>query len=102
MRWSRALIPTLKENPREAETPSHRLLLRGGFITQHQSGVYTFLPLGWKVMLKIQNIIREEMDAIGAQELLMPALTTGDVWKQSGRWESFGKDMFKLLSLIHI
>uniref|UniRef100_A0A7V3JA88 Proline--tRNA ligase n=1 Tax=candidate division CPR3 bacterium TaxID=2268181 RepID=A0A7V3JA88_UNCC3 len=96
MRWSRALIPTLKENPREAETPSHRLLLRGGFITQHQSGVYTFLPLGWKVMLKIQNIIREEMDAIGAQELLMPALTTGDVWKQSGRWESFGKDMFKL------
>jgi prolyl-tRNA synthetase len=96
MRWSKALIPTLKENPREAETPSHRLLLRGGFITQHQSGVYTFLPLGWKVMLKIQNIIREEMDAIGAQELLMPALTTGDVWKQSGRWESFGKDMFKL------
>jgi prolyl-tRNA synthetase len=96
MRWSRALIPTLKENPKEAETPSHRLLLRGGFITQHQSGVYTFLPLGWKVMLKIQNIIREEMDAIGAQELLMPALTTGDVWKQSGRWESFGKDMFKL------
>uniref|UniRef100_A0A7V3ZYW9 Proline--tRNA ligase n=1 Tax=candidate division WOR-3 bacterium TaxID=2052148 RepID=A0A7V3ZYW9_UNCW3 len=96
MRWSRSLIPTLKENPKEAETPSHRLLLRGGFITQHQSGVYTFLPLGWRVMLKIQNIIREEMDAIGAQELLMPALTTGDVWKLSGRWESFGKDMFKL------
>ncbi|MDI6850617.1 MAG: proline--tRNA ligase [bacterium] len=96
MKWSRAFIPTLKENPKEAETPSHRLLLRGGFITQHQSGVYTFLPLGWRVMLKIQKIIREEMDAIGAQELLMPALTAGDVWKLSGRWESFGKDMFKL------
>ncbi len=95
MKWSNAFIPTSKENPKEAETISHRLLQRGGFITQHQSGVYTFLPLGWKVMLKIQQIIREEMNAIGAQELLMPALTSGDVWKASGRWESFGKDMFK-------
>ncbi|MGB9824770.1 MAG: proline--tRNA ligase [Candidatus Hydrothermia bacterium] len=95
MKWSNAFIPTSKENPKEAETISHRLLQRGGFITQHQSGVYTFLPLGWKVMLKIQQIIREEMNAIGAQELLMPALTSGEVWKASGRWESFGKDMFK-------
>lgn len=85
----------MKENPKEAETTSHRLLLRGGFITQHQSGVYTFLPLGWRVMLKVQSIIRDEMNAIGGQELLMPALTSGEVWKQSGRWESFGKDMFK-------
>jgi len=95
MRWSNAFIPTTKENPKDAETVSHILLQRGGFISQHQSGVYTFLPLGWRVMLKIQNIIREEMNAIGGQELLMPALTSGDVWKESGRWETFGKDMFK-------
>ncbi len=95
MKWSNAFIPTIKENPKDAETTSHILLQRGGFITQHQSGVYTFLPLGWRVMLKIQGIIREEMNAIGAQELLMPALTSGEVWKASGRWESFGKDMFK-------
>lgn len=96
MKWSKALIPTLKENPKEAETASHKLLVRGGFITQHQSGVYTFLPLGWKVILKVQQIIREEMNKIGAQEVLMPALTSGEVWKKSGRWDSFGKDMFKL------
>ncbi|HOK22687.1 MAG TPA: proline--tRNA ligase [Candidatus Hydrothermia bacterium] len=95
MKWSRVLIRTMKENPKEAETTSHRLLLRGGFITQHQSGVYTFLPPGWKIMQKIQNIIRSEMNSIGAQELLMPSLTSGEVWKQSGRWETFGNDMFK-------
>ena len=96
MRWNKAFIPTLKEDPKEAENASHRLLLRGGFVKQHQSGVYIFLPLGWKVMLKIMKIVREEMDRIGAQEMLMPALTSGDVWKKSGRWEDFGSDMFRL------
>ncbi|RKY96450.1 MAG: proline--tRNA ligase, partial [Candidatus Hydrothermota bacterium] len=96
MRWNKAFIPTLKEDPKEAENASHRLLLRAGFVKQHQSGVYIFLPLGWKVMLKIMKIVREEMDRIGAQEMLMPALTSGDVWKKSGRWEDFGSDMFRL------
>ena len=96
MRWSRSFIPTRKENPREAEFVSHRYLVRGGFIEQHASGVYTFLPLGRKVMLKIEKIIREEMNKIGAQEVLLPALTSAEVWKETGRWESFGPDMFKL------
>ncbi len=96
MRWSNSFIPTRKENPREAEFVSHRYLVRGGFVEQHASGVYTFLPLGRKVMLKIEKIIREEMNRIGAQEVLLPALTSADVWKQTGRWESFGNDMFKL------
>ncbi len=96
MRWERSLIQTLKEDPKEAEGISHRLLVRAGFIKQHQSGVYTFLPLGWRVMKKIMAIIREEMDRIGAQELLFPALTSAQLWKESGRWESFGDDMFRL------
>lgn len=96
MRWSKSFIPTRKENPREAEFVSHRYLVRGGFIEQHASGVYIFLPLGRKVMLKIEKIIREEMNKIGAQEVLLPALTSAEVWKETGRWESFGNDMFKL------
>ncbi len=96
MKWSKAFIPTLKEDPKEAETPSHRLLLRAGYVRQHQSGVYIFLPLGWRSMLKIMSIIREEMDAIGAQEMLLPALTSAKLWEESGRWEAFGDDMFRL------
>lgn len=96
MRWSKALIPTLKEDPKEAETLSHKLLLRAGFIRQHASGIYIFLPLGWRVMLKIAQIIREEMNAIGAQELFMPALTAAELWQETGRWEAFGDDMFRL------
>ena len=96
MRWSNSFIPTRKENPREAEFVSHRYLVRGGFVEQHASGVYTFLPLGRKVILKIEKIIREEMNKIGAQEVLLPALTSAEVWKKTGRWESFGNDMFKL------
>ncbi len=96
MKWSKAFIPTLKEDPKEAECASHKLLLRGGFIRQHQSGVYIFLPLGWRVMLKVIQIVREEMDRIGAQEMLLPALTSSDLWEESGRWESFGSDMFRL------
>lgn len=96
MKWSYSFIPTRKENPREAEVVSHRYLVRAGFIEQLASGVYTFLPLGRKVMLKIERIIREEMNKIGAQEILLPALTTSEVWKMSRRWEEFGSDMFRL------
>jgi prolyl-tRNA synthetase len=96
MKWSKALIPTLKEEPKEAESASHKLLLRGGFIKQHQSGVYIFLPLGWRIQLKIAAIIRDEMNKIGAQEMLLPALTASELWEESGRWTDFGSDMFRL------
>jgi len=96
MKWSKAFIPTLKEAPRDAEARSHKLLVKAGFIRQHQSGVYNILPLGWRSMLKIMQIIREEMNAIGGQELLMPALTSSDLWKESGRWVDFGNEMFRL------
>ncbi len=96
MRFSRFLAPTLKEDPKEAEVLSHRLLVRAGFFRQHMSGVFVFLPLGWRVLQKVARIIREEMDRIGAQEVLMPSLTAGEVWKATGRWEAFGADMFRL------
>ncbi len=96
MKWSKAFIPTLKEAPRDAEARSHIFLVKAGFIRQHQSGVYNILPLGWRSMLKIMQIIREEMNAIGGQELLMPALTSAELWKESGRWVDFGNEMFRL------
>ncbi len=96
MRWTQAFIPTLREDPQEAETVSHRLLVRGGFVKQLASGVYIYLPLGWRVIKKIYRIITEEMDRIGGQELFMPSLSPSNLWKASGRWESFGDDMFKL------
>lgn len=96
MRQSLSLIRTYREAPSEAETKSHKLLIRGGYVRQLTSGVYTFLPLGWRVLQKVINIIREEMDSIGAQELLMPSLTPSTLWKESGRWEGFGDDMFRL------
>jgi len=96
MRQSLSLIRTYREAPSDAETKSHKLLVKGGYIRQLSSGVYTFLPLGWRVLHKIINIIREEMNAIGAQELFMPSLTPSSLWKESGRWESFGEDMFRL------
>ncbi len=96
MRWSQALIPTLKEDPKEAQSPSHRLLLRAGFVRQHQAGVYIFLPLGQRVLHRIMRIVREEMNRIGAQEVLMPSLTARELWEESGRWKAFGPDMFRL------
>lgn len=93
---SKALIETLREEPKDAELKSHRILLRGGFIKQHASGVHIYLPLGWRILLKIANIIREEMDRIGSQELLMPALSPKEIWEESGRWNDFGDDMFRL------
>jgi prolyl-tRNA synthetase len=96
MRWSRSCIPTFKENPAEAEIASHRLMLRAGLIRKLTSGVYTFLPFGFKVIKKIEAIVREEMDAIGCQEVLMPVLHPIEIYEESGRLGSFGPELFKL------
>ena len=96
MRWSSAFIPTLREAPADAEASSHRLLVRGGFIRQLHAGHYSLLPLGLRVHDKIAKIVREEMDAIGGQEFLLPAMHPASLWKQSGRWELMGEEMFRL------
>src|SRR4051812_48117025 len=85
VRWSNALIPTLKETPADAVAPSHVLLLRAGMIRQLGAGAYTYLPLGFRVLNKAVRIVREEMEAAGALELLMPALQPIELWKESGR-----------------
>ena len=96
MRWSSLFIPTLRDAPAEADAVSHRLLVRGGFMRQLQSGHYSMLPLGWKVHQKVGEVIRQEMDDIGAQEFLLPAMHPASVWQASGRWESMGDEMFRL------
>jgi len=96
MRWSKNCIPTFKENPAEAEVPSHRLMLRAGLIRKLTSGVYTFLPMGYRVLMKIERIVREEMNRIGCQELLMPILHPVEIYEESGRFKSFGPELFKL------
>ncbi len=96
MRYSKALIPTLREMPADAEAISHKLLVRGGFVRQLASGLYIFLPLGWRVMTKVNNIIRQEMDSIGAQELFMTVLHPAEVWQKTGRWYEIGDEMFRL------
>ena len=97
MRWSSLFIPTLREAPAEAEAVSHQLLVRGGFIRQLQSGHYSMLPLAWKVNKKIVKILREEMDLIGAQEIMLPAMHPASLWQKSGRWDAIGDDMFRFL-----
>jgi len=89
-------MPTLREVPTEAEIPSHQLLLRAGMIRKLVSGVYSYLPLGYRVIKKIENIVREEMDNIGCQELLMSAIQPRELWEESGRWSDFGPEMFRL------
>lgn len=96
MRASMLYAPTLREVPAEAEIPSHQLMLRAGFIRKAAGGIYTYLPLAWRTLRKIEQIIREEMDAAGGQELAMPILQSSDLWKESGRWDVFGDEMFKL------
>jgi prolyl-tRNA synthetase len=96
MRWSRTFIPTLRDNPADAEFPSHQLLIRGGFIRQLAAGIYSYLPLGQRTVLKIIAIIRGEMDAAGAQEFFLPALHPADLWQESGRWSDMGETMFRL------
>ncbi len=96
VRWSTAFIPTLRDAPADAEAASHKLLVRGGFIRQLHSGHYSLLPLGLRVHEKVERIVREEMDAIGGQEFLLPAMHPASLWKQSGRWDLMGEEMFRL------
>ncbi len=96
MRWSRFFIPTLRDVPSEAEVPSHKLLLRAGLIRQLSAGIYSHLPLARRTLLKIEGIVRQEMDSIGAQEFHLPALHPAELWKESGRWEVMGDNMFRL------
>ena len=96
MKYDKSLIATLREDPKEAESKSQRILLRGGFVRQLASGIHTYLPMGWRILLKISSIIREEMDRIGGQELLMPAISPKEIWQESGRWAEYGDDMFRL------
>ncbi|MGB9715225.1 MAG: proline--tRNA ligase [Thermodesulfovibrionales bacterium] len=96
MRFSRILIPTLKETPAEAEAISHILMLRAGYVRQLAAGLYIYLPLGLRVIEKINRILREEMNAIGAQEIFMPALHPSEVWQETGRWYEIGDEMFRL------
>ena len=95
MRWSQILIPTLKEDPSDAEVISHKLLVRGGFIRQVSRGIYDYFPLALKVIRKIENIVREEMDRAGAQELLMPIASPAELWQESGRWDVYGKELIR-------
>jgi prolyl-tRNA synthetase len=101
MRWSKLFVPTLREDPADAEVTSHRLLVRAGFIRQLTAGVYSLLPLGQRVRLKVMDIIREEINRIGGQEFLLPALHPAEIWKESGRWEVMGDNMFRLRDRRH-
>lgn len=96
IRLSEEYIPTLKDDPADAEIASHRLLVRAGMIRKVASGVYSFLPLGMRVLSKIENIVREEMNAVGAQEILMPALQPSELWHESGRWDDYGPELMRL------
>ncbi|WP_126992949.1 proline--tRNA ligase [Thermosipho globiformans] len=96
MRFSRLYAPTLREDPSDAEIPSQALLQRAGFIRKIAAGVYTYLPLARRTLLKIENIVREEMDKIGAQEILMPIIQPAELWQKSGRWDDYGPEMMKL------
>ena len=96
MRWSHYFIPTLREDPADAEVISHKLLLRSGLIRQLGSGIYSYLPLAQRAVLKIANIIREEMNAVGGQEFYLPAIHPAELWQESGRWSIMGQNMFRL------
>ena len=95
MRATALFMPTVKEDPADAEAISHKLMVRGGFVRQFASGIYIMLPLGWRVMQRICGVIREEMNAIGAQELSMPTLHPADVWRETGRYDAIGDEMFR-------
>ncbi len=96
MRLSQSLIPTLKETPSDAQIASHRLMLRAGMIRQMASGIYAWLPTGLRVLSKIAQIVREEQDAAGAQEMLMPTIQSADLWRESGRYDAYGKEMLRI------
>jgi prolyl-tRNA synthetase len=96
MRLSRSLVPTLREDPADAEALSHKLMLRAGLVRQLAAGIYVWLPLGQRVLDKVNAIIREEMNAIGGQEMTMPVLHPAEIWRESGRWDAIGSEMFRL------
>ena len=96
MYFSKSFIPILRNNPAEAKIKSHQLMLRIGMIKQSSAGIYSWLPLGFKVMKKIEQIVREEQDKIGAQEILMPTIQSSDIWKESGRYEDYGEEMLRI------
>jgi prolyl-tRNA synthetase len=96
LRMSTLYAPTLKENPAEAELASHQLLLRAGMIRKNAAGIYSYLPLGWRSLHKIEQIVREEMDAIGSQEIMMPVVQPAELWHESGRWNDYGAELARL------
>lgn len=96
MRWSQYFIPTLREDPADAEVISHKLLMRAGLIRQLGAGIYSYLPMAQRIALKIMQILREEMNHVGGQEFYLPALHPAEIWKESGRWDAIGDDMFRL------
>ncbi len=97
MRLSNYFLPTLKEDPAEAQIVSHRLMLRAGLVKQASAGIYSWLPLGLKVLRKVEQIVREEQDSAGAQELLMPTIQAAELWQESGRYDGYGKEMLRII-----
>ncbi|MGE0733354.1 MAG: proline--tRNA ligase [Alphaproteobacteria bacterium] len=97
MRLTRFFMPTLKETPSEAQIVSHRLMLRAGMVRQASAGIYSWLPLGFRVLKKVEQIVREEQDAAGAQEILMPTIQSADLWRESGRYDDYGKEMLRIV-----
>ncbi|MGH7543808.1 MAG: proline--tRNA ligase, partial [Gemmatimonadota bacterium] len=96
MRWTRTFIPTVREDPADAEVASHRLMVRAGLLRPLARGVYTYLPLLQRVILKVERIVREELDRIGAVELTMPIIHPAELWQETGRWEVYGPLMMRL------
>ena len=96
MLFSKSFIPILKNNPSEAVIKSHKLMLRTGMIKQSSAGIYSWLPLGFKIMKKIEKIVRDEQDKIGAQEMLMPTIQSADIWKERGRYDDYGEELLRI------
>jgi len=96
MKMSKLFVQTLREFPSDAEVVSHKMLVRAGYIRKLAQGVYNYLPLMWRVLRKVEKIVREEMDRAGAQELLMPFVQPKELWEESGRWEVYGKELMRL------
>src|SRR5437762_12664830 len=96
MRLSAYFLPLIRENPAQAEIVSHRLMLRAGMIRQSSAGIYSWLPLGFRVLQKVEQIVREEQDRAGALEVLMPTIQPADLWRESGRYDDYGKEMLRI------
>ena len=96
MRLSQYFLPILREDPKEAEIVSHRLMLRAGMVRQESAGIYSWLPLGFRVLKKIEQIVREEQDRSGAIEVLMPTIQSADLWRRSGRYDGYGKEILRI------